>query len=442
VCPGVQGGKEEELSLLDDFFVRCESLKGPSYNYGGGRNGESLALAQQQGVDCSGMIDVSLRDMGLPDLGGTVRISNSLLGRQPYRSDGWYPRGTVLVNDDAQPGRDESHVAVVHEAENQLVIHSRRLEGVVDHQHHAESNEQANYEWVGYLPQLGVDVDPLSFPGWFAHPALVAVYMATVARDEFALPEVLPVMCSMAELAGSWEPGPVAIHEVPGYSYAVDHDSLGFFQQRPAAGWGRPEQIMDPEYALRAFCRRAANLRPNEEPQDAAGLGEWCANVQRPHEEYRRRYAAQHGRALQLKEQGRTLLTPHRPNRGLVFSEVNFAAAGYADQIAAYVAAVALANIWVKSFVATEDNISTMDAALWPEPLGRYRIVVVGRRALDLLPKDRAQHVYYPPRPDESNYYGAAGLDYDDTIKRLALVLDRLYLGVGHDFARRMDVGV
>ena len=58
------------MSLLDDFFIRCESLKGPPYNYGGGRNGESLALAQRQGADCSGMIDVSLRDIGLPDLGG------------------------------------------------------------------------------------------------------------------------------------------------------------------------------------------------------------------------------------------------------------------------------------------------------------------------------------------------------------------------------------
>jgi hypothetical protein len=429
--------------LLDDFFARCESLKGPPYNIGGGRNGESLALAQQRGVDCSGMIDVSLRDMGLPYSGNTLTISNRLLGRQPYRSDGWYPRGTVLVNDDFHPGRDRSHVAVVHDAEKQLIINSRRPDGVVDHEHHAESDEHANYIWVGYLPQLGVDLDPRYFPGWFAHPALVAVYMASVARNEFSLPEVLPVMCSIAELADAWVPSPVAINEVPGYSYAVDHDSLGFFQQRPAAGWGQPEQVMDPEYALRAFCRAAANLRPDPEPRDATGLGEWCANVQRPSREYRHRYAAQHGRALQLIEQGRRLLTPPRPNKGIRFAEVNFAAAGYADQIAAYVAAAALANIWVKSFVATEDNIKMMDAALWPEPIGHHHIVVVGRQALDLLPKDRARHVYYPPRPDESSYYGAVGLDYGDTIKRLALVLDRLfYLDVGHDFIERMEFRV
>jgi hypothetical protein len=32
-----------------------------------------------------------------------------------------------------------------------------------------------------------------------------------------------------------------------------DLDSLGVFQQRPAAGWGSPEQLTDPVYAARAF---------------------------------------------------------------------------------------------------------------------------------------------------------------------------------------------
>ncbi|WP_412538676.1 M23 family metallopeptidase [Longispora sp. K20-0274] len=32
-----------------------------------------------------------------------------------------------------------------------------------------------------------------------------------------------------------------------------DHDSLGLFQQRPSAGWGTPEQIMDPAYASAKF---------------------------------------------------------------------------------------------------------------------------------------------------------------------------------------------
>lgn len=32
-----------------------------------------------------------------------------------------------------------------------------------------------------------------------------------------------------------------------------DRDSLGLFQQRPSQGWGTPEQIMDPHYAIGAF---------------------------------------------------------------------------------------------------------------------------------------------------------------------------------------------
>jgi hypothetical protein len=34
---------------------------------------------------------------------------------------------------------------------------------------------------------------------------------------------------------------------------AVDHDSLGVFQQRPSAGWGAPEQITDTRYATERF---------------------------------------------------------------------------------------------------------------------------------------------------------------------------------------------
>ncbi len=34
-----------------------------------------------------------------------------------------------------------------------------------------------------------------------------------------------------------------------------DRDSLGLFQQRPSTGWGSPEQLMDRDYATRAFYR-------------------------------------------------------------------------------------------------------------------------------------------------------------------------------------------
>ncbi|MGO4692344.1 LysM peptidoglycan-binding domain-containing protein [Glaciibacter sp. 2TAF33] len=38
-----------------------------------------------------------------------------------------------------------------------------------------------------------------------------------------------------------------------------DRDSLGLFQQRPSAGWGAPEQVLDPARASRAFFGGAGN---------------------------------------------------------------------------------------------------------------------------------------------------------------------------------------
>jgi len=57
-----------------------------------------------------------------------------------------------------------------------------------------------------------------------------------------------------------------------------DRDSLGVFQQRPSQDWGRPEQILDIEYATHQFFDRAervAATEPNLTP------GELAQRVQR-----------------------------------------------------------------------------------------------------------------------------------------------------------------
>ena len=41
-----------------------------------------------------------------------------------------------------------------------------------------------------------------------------------------------------------------------GMDVAVDHDSLGVFQQRPSQGWGSPAEVRDPVYATRTFLER------------------------------------------------------------------------------------------------------------------------------------------------------------------------------------------
>ena len=40
---------------------------------------------------------------------------------------------------------------------------------------------------------------------------------------------------------------------IPNDGNGSDHDSLGLFQQRPAAGWGTVENLMDPVWSSRAF---------------------------------------------------------------------------------------------------------------------------------------------------------------------------------------------
>jgi murein DD-endopeptidase MepM/ murein hydrolase activator NlpD len=44
------------------------------------------------------------------------------------------------------------------------------------------------------------------------------------------------------------------------YTNAVDHDSLGLFQQRPTMGWGTPAQVTDPRYSAAKFYDRLARI--------------------------------------------------------------------------------------------------------------------------------------------------------------------------------------
>lgn len=67
---------------------------------------------------------------------------------------------------------------------------------------------------------------------------------------------------------------------------AVDHDSLGVFQQRPSVGeWGTAQQVLDVEHAAESFYRTALRM-------DKANLtaGQLAAKVQRPAKQYEGRY--------------------------------------------------------------------------------------------------------------------------------------------------------
>jgi hypothetical protein len=63
------------------------------------------------------------------------------------------------------------------------------------------------------------------------------------------------------------------------YTEAVDHDSLGLFQQRPSQGWGSPSELTDPVYATNAFLN--AMLRKYPDNRWMSGdIGAICQAVQ------------------------------------------------------------------------------------------------------------------------------------------------------------------
>jgi hypothetical protein len=74
-----------------------------------------------------------------------------------------------------------------------------------------------------------------------------------------------------------------------------DSDSLGVFQQRPSAGWGTPEQIMDPVYATNAFLDQAI---PNDQNNPGFTAGQLAQSVQRS--AFPDRYDENEGKAREM----------------------------------------------------------------------------------------------------------------------------------------------
>ena len=158
-----------QQTAIDDFIWYCQQLKGPNYRYEGGRDGSTyeqcLTDGEYPGVDCSGMFDVVLRFMGLKDDTpiGTVAISEMLVDWEPYDPDKLYPKGTVIVNDNATGWvtGDDSHVAMIIEDypmfegyPGQRLLHSWNPKGVDDTGTDVESHQYSHYEWAGFLPML------------------------------------------------------------------------------------------------------------------------------------------------------------------------------------------------------------------------------------------------------------------------------------------------
>jgi hypothetical protein len=143
---------------------------------------------------------------------------------------------------------------------------------------------------------------PRVYPGNNSTKEALAGYCAAVAADR-GLPPILPVMTYAVELA------PAAtydgnLEDISGYLNNVDHCSVGLFQQQADDlgcgdfGWGTYDQLIRVPYALNRFLDVALEKAEGYETRHAGQehpsiLGEWCADVQRPLEEYRDRYELQ-----------------------------------------------------------------------------------------------------------------------------------------------------
>ncbi|MDP9694491.1 UNVERIFIED_ORG: hypothetical protein J2X79_002050 [Arthrobacter globiformis] len=112
-------------------------------------------------------------------------------------------------------------------------------------------------------PSAGAGTDPLSGSddqgpsSLSARQSVVAGQYISVGK-QLGVPrdgQIIAIMMSLQEsslrvLANSNVPASLRF---PHDGVGSDHDSLGTAQQRPAAGWGTVEQLMDPAYNVRAF---------------------------------------------------------------------------------------------------------------------------------------------------------------------------------------------
>jgi hypothetical protein len=320
------------VSSLDDMIVAGRSVIGTTYGWWGGgaleaaepmfmEDGYSAEYVRATSINCAGLINwMAEQGGGLRSelKGGTYHYGNLIYPWEVFDPSRWYPVGSVPVQR-YREGVSEGHVGMICRP-NQLMLQSDTQNGVNELKTAAEQHEYTPFDWIGWLP--GVPAadglpGPLGgtllagvegYPGDTATPEETAAWMGRVAKEIYGLPPELPVMCSLVELSQAWS-GPGDVKDVPGYLYAVDHDSLGWFQQRPSQGWGTPEQLTDAEYALAKFLDAALKAEPSPRPTDAEGLGAWIQSVQVS--AFPDRYSRQYDRARALLG---TRPEPERPD--------------------------------------------------------------------------------------------------------------------------------
>lgn len=302
------------LTMLDDGIRSARRLTGIGVPYRICTVGVRTPLPSfdvlKRGLCCTEFLDLVRRGGGKSQIGGTPRWGTFLESNfeylEAFDSSRWYCVGSVPFQY-WRGAEQEGHISIISRP-NQKMMESAGIIGCVESRTPAEYTWQGGFQVVGTMPDFpGAEGLPwqspwgslsvAGYPGNCASPRATAVWMARVAEVIYGLPGILPVMTSCVEMTGGWI-GEGCVTDVPGYLRAVDHYSVGWFQQQyddnPAGvvfGWGSYQQLINAEYALSRFLDVALAKAPDwpvtgaeykkSRAYSANALGEWAQDVQR-----------------------------------------------------------------------------------------------------------------------------------------------------------------
>ncbi len=272
------------------------------------------------GLNCTSLYNWVLgKKFGTVPPGGTSDWGNAIANWEYFSLNKNYPPGTFLVcpfSDDINQG----HVALTSTAEdansNQWILQSDHSSGISDDGYWgwpginedwtmAQTQSWANFVWAGYIEGSPV-LD--GFPGYTASGRDIAKW-CTDCMDFFGLPRYYFVMCSMTELTTIWtDDRPAAdIRVLDGYSYAVDYDSVGPAQQRPA-WWPLPWDFSTAVWSFSQAMLRY--LGGSAAPTDQVGSAQAIQGVQQSAFSDGSNYAQNYEWAMELTQQEAPIPSP------------------------------------------------------------------------------------------------------------------------------------
>jgi hypothetical protein len=273
------------------------------------------------GLNCTSLYNwVLCKKFGISPPGGTSDWGNAITNWEYFNLNKNYPPGTFLVcpfSDDINQG----HVALTSTAEdtnhNQWMLQSDHSmgvsgdgywgwKGVNEDWTMAQTQSWSNFIWAGYVDGIPV-LD--GFPGYTAPGRLIAEWCAD-CMDFFGLPRHYFVMCSMAELTTIWTDDRPAtdIRVLEGYSYAVDHNSVGPAQQQTdwwPLPWDFPTAVWSFSQAMKRYLDGSAT------PTDQWGSAQAIQGVQQSAFSDGSNYARHYEWAIELTQQEKSpILVP------------------------------------------------------------------------------------------------------------------------------------